>query len=109
MTQNNTIKLDSWIRSEFKEINTELEQLYFELDDPDQISHVGNTLKEKLVKQGGSLISALLKEGNADEGFDQGFNLLGNVGFFMAACRRHEIDQTSSPELEGYLSVSSAL
>ena len=35
------------------------------------------------------MIDVLLVEGNTDEGFDSGFELLGNVGFYMAACRRH--------------------
>jgi hypothetical protein len=109
MPQKNTENLDRWIRSEFKEINTELEQVYFELDNPEQISSVGHSLKDTLVRQGGSLISTLLKEGNTDQGFDSGFDLLGNVGFFMAACRRHEIDKENSPNLENYLSAASAL
>jgi hypothetical protein len=33
----------------------------------------------------------LLAEGNTDEGFESAFDVLGNVGMFMAACRRHEI------------------
>jgi hypothetical protein len=42
-----------------------------------------------LLRRGNEQIEVLLKEGNTDDGFDQGFDLLGNVGFFMAACRRH--------------------
>jgi len=46
----------------------------------------------------------LLAEGNTDEGFDQAFDLLGNVGLYMAACRRHDITEpsreTTSPLLE---------
>ncbi|MGS0730221.1 monodechloroaminopyrrolnitrin synthase PrnB family protein, partial [Shewanella sp. 0m-11] len=34
-------------------------------------------------------------EGNTDEGFDHAFDLLGNVGLYMAACRRHEITEPS--------------
>lgn len=109
MTQSNTSKLDHWVRHEFREINTELEELYFELDDPDQVTMVGDDLKEQLIRQGDGFISALLKEGNTDEGFEQGFNLLGNVGFFMAACRRHEIAQSPSSKLRPYLFASSAL
>ncbi|KZY44930.1 tryptophan 2,3-dioxygenase, partial [Pseudoalteromonas shioyasakiensis] len=41
---------------------------------------------------------------NTDEGFDNAFDLLGNVGLYMAACRRHEITEpsreTSSPLVE---------
>jgi hypothetical protein len=46
----------------------------------------------------------LLAEGNTDQGFDRAFDLLGNVGLFMAACRRHEITEpsreTTSPLVE---------
>lgn len=32
---------------------------------------------------------------NTDEGFEAAFDLLGNVGMYMAACRRHEITEPS--------------
>lgn len=51
----------------------------------------------------------MLKEGNTDEGFDSGFDLLGNVGFFVAACRRHEIDTTKLTHFESHLLEASAL
>ncbi len=34
-------------------------------------------------------------EGNTDEGFEAAYDLLGNVGLYMAACRRHEITEPS--------------
>jgi len=95
---------DHWIRNSFVEMNTELEALYFELEDRSAVESVGETIKSELVAQGRDFIIELLEEGNTDEGFDQAFDLLGNVGLYMAACRRHDITEPSreksSPLLE---------
>lgn len=56
---------------------------------------IGDNIKAQLAAEGNELITLLLDEGNTDEGFDNGFELLGNVGFFMAACRRHELAELS--------------
>jgi hypothetical protein len=87
--------MDDWIRNNFKHLNTELELLYLQHGDPHQVQNTGQSLKEQLLNEGNVLIHALLKEGNTDEGFDSGFDLLGNVGLFMAACRRHELTEPS--------------
>jgi hypothetical protein len=87
--------MDDWIRNDFKHLNTELELLYRQQGDPHQVQNIGQSLKEQLLNEGNVLIHALLKEGNTDEGFDSGFDLLGNVGLFMAACRRHELTEPS--------------
>ena len=71
--------MDHWIRTDFKQMNSELESLYFEF--PDGVSPAESNIKHDLVEQGRELIFALLKEGNTDEGFDSGFELLGDVGF----------------------------
>lgn len=92
---NNTLRFDEWIRHEFVAINTELEELYFALDDREEIEGVGDELKQRLVDEGKSYIVTLLKEGNTDEGFEANFNLMGNVGLYMAACRRHLITEPS--------------
>lgn len=91
----NSNKFDLWIRTRFVEINTELEQLYWQQADKGNVEGVGEHLKQALEAEGTELISALVKEGNTDEGFDAAFDLLGNVGLFMAACRRHEITEPS--------------
>lgn len=87
----NTETFDRWIRNDFKEMNTALEELYFAQDDRNSVAGVGDDVKTQLIEEGRTYISALLEEGNTDEGFDSGFDLLGNVGFYMAACRRHEL------------------
>ena len=98
--------MDHWIRTDFKQMNSELESLYFEF--PDGVSPAESNIKHDLVEQGRELIFALLKEGNTDEGFDSGFELLGDVGFYMAACRRHDITEPSR-ETRSPLQEASAL
>jgi len=87
---------DHWIRTRFVDINTELEHRYFAQQRREEVSHVGDDLKTSLLEECGEFIRLLLGEGNTDEGFDSGFDLLGNVGFVLAACRRHEIDEHHS-------------
>ena len=81
--------LDHWIRSDFRAMNTTLEELYSAAAYPESVEGIGDSIKQQLVTEGQALIVDLLAEGNTDEGFDSGFDLLGNVGFYMAACRRH--------------------
>ena len=104
MTQN-TKAFDHWIRTDFVAINTQLETLYFEHhSDRAQVEGIGDDLKQQLLNDGRTLLASLLAEGNTDEGFDAGFDLLGNIGFYMAACRRHELTEpsreTKSPLVE---------
>ncbi|MEP1447032.1 MAG: monodechloroaminopyrrolnitrin synthase PrnB family protein [Paraglaciecola sp.] len=90
-----TLAFDSWIRSEFVQLNDELEALYFQQQDKSNVAGVGDDIKQALERQGRDLIVELLAEGNTDQGFDNAFDLLGNVGLYMAACRRHEITEPS--------------
>ncbi|MEE4202428.1 MAG: monodechloroaminopyrrolnitrin synthase PrnB family protein [Halieaceae bacterium] len=92
MSTANALRLDSWIRGEFRELNTELENAYFQREDRADVTQIGDEAKLEILARGGELVAALLAEGNTDEGFEAGFSLLGDVGLFMAACRRHEID-----------------
>jgi hypothetical protein len=47
-----------------------------------------------------------LAEGNTEEGFDAGYGLLGNVGFYMAACRRHELTEPSREDRSPLIAAS---
>lgn len=109
MTTPNAENLDAWIRQDFREINTHLEELYFAQDNPFDVDGQGCELKKELLTKGGEHIFKLLNEGNTDEGFDNGFELLGNVGFFMAACRRHQIDQVNINNQDKIMRNTSAL
>ncbi|MGO1050885.1 monodechloroaminopyrrolnitrin synthase PrnB family protein [Crossiella sp. CA198] len=77
-------RLDHWIRTRFADLNTELEQRYFAahteilLGDPDI-----DRLKHTIVTQGATLIAELDPVTSYD--------LLGLVGFYLGACRRHEV------------------
>jgi hypothetical protein len=99
-----TETFDRWIRNDFVQLNSALEELYFASENPEDVEGTGEEIKKQLVEEGKTHIVELLKEGNTDEGFDAGFDLLGNVGFYMAACRRHEITEpsreTKSPLVE---------
>jgi hypothetical protein len=99
---------DQWIRSSFVEMNTELEGLYFAQEDRSETGKVGDLIKQALVEEGRTYIVDLLAEGNTDEGFDQAFDLLGNVGLYMAACRRHDLTEPSR-EIRSPLVEASAL
>ncbi len=104
----NTRKFDAWIREDFVALNTELEELYFSSDTPEEVNGVGEELKSQLREMGRRYIVELVNEGNTDEGFEAGFDLLGNVGLYMAACRRHEITEPSR-ESKSPLEEASAL
>jgi Monodechloroaminopyrrolnitrin synthase PrnB len=98
MTTPNTEAFDHWIRTEFKALNTQLEELYFAQDDRNNVLGVGDDLKQELLEGGRGYIARLLREGNTDQGFDAGFDLLGNVGLYMAACRRHELTNPATEQ-----------
>ena len=104
----NTSAFDQWIRGEFVEFNTELEEIYFAQDDKAAVESVGDKIKSSLVDTGRKYVVSLLAEGNTDEGFDEGFDLLGNVGLYMAACRRHDVTEPSR-ETTSPLAEASAL
>ena len=101
---NNTQAFDEWLRTRFVEINSQLEAIYWQQEDKANVEFVGEQFKHQLEAEGNAHIRKLLAEGNTDEGFDRAFDLLGNVGLFMAACRRHEITEpsreTTSPLVE---------
>ncbi len=99
---------DHWIRGTLAELNTELEQRYYASETPEQIAGIGEAIKQQLVEEGRAHIVGLLREGNTDEGFDAGYDLLGNVGLYMASCRRHDITEPSR-EIKSPLVEASAL
>ena len=102
----NTAAFDHWIRNDFKQMNTALEELYFVQEDRNNVADVGDNVKSQLLEEGRDYIATLLKEGNTDQGFDSGFDLLGNVGFYMAACRRHELTNPAGEQKSPLLEAS---
>ena len=87
----NVEAFDEWIRTAFVELNTELEELYFAQEDRANVEGVGDDLKQRILEEGRVHVRALAEEGNTDEGFDQAFDVLGDLGLYMASLRRHEL------------------
>ncbi len=114
---------DRWIRTDFVALNTRLEEAYFAAG-----THIlrGVTeleeLKEKLAREGAERVRRIAVAGavaGADAGAEGGgravpgdpharYELLGSVGLYLGACRRHEIDgpQSSAWPLASSLAAS---
>src|SRR5450631_4717112 len=88
---NNAESFDRWIRTSFVEMNTALENRYFSQEDRAQVIGVGDDIKAQLRDAGHAYIVGLLKEGNTGDGFDSAFGVLGSVGLYLGAMRRHEL------------------
>jgi len=91
----NVVAFDRWIRTSFVAMNDELEEIYFGGTNRSVVCKAGANVREQLLNDGRNFIIPLLREGNTDEGFEAAFDLLGNVGMYMAACRRHEMTEPS--------------
>ena len=103
---NNALRFDEWIRSEFIDINTALEELYFAQEDRAAIAPAGEELRTALLHKGREYVAALNDEGNTDEGFEHAFDLLGNVGLYMGACRRHDLTEPSREQVSPLIEAS---
>jgi Domain of unknown function (DUF1864) len=104
---NNADTFDRWIRSSFVELNTELENLYFSQEDRAQVVGCGESLKATLRDEGHVHVVALLAEGNTGDGFDSAFGVLGNVGMYLGALRRHELTNPMREERSPFVEASS--
>ena len=98
---------DRWIRTAFVELNTELENLYFRQQDRAQVIGCGDALKAALRDEGHVFVAALLSEGNTGDGFDSAFGVLGNVGMYLGALRRHELTNPAREERSPFREASS--
>jgi hypothetical protein len=94
----NVGRFDAWIRSRFVDLNSELEDLYFAQADRANVEGVGDTMKTAILEEGRVFVSALREEGNTDEGFDRAFDVLGDLGLWLAALRRHELTNPAREE-----------
>jgi hypothetical protein len=100
-------RFDDWIRTGFVEMNTALEELYFAQADRANVEGVGDSIKAALRDEGHERISALLREGNTGEGFQSAFGVLGNVGLYLGAMRRHELTNPDREEKSPFPEASS--
>jgi hypothetical protein len=98
---------DRWVRSSFVELNTQLENLYFSQEDRAQVEGCGESLKATLRDEGHVHVVALLAEGNTGDGFDSAFGVLGNVGMYLGALRRHELTNPMREERSPFVEASS--
>src|SRR6185312_5052445 len=98
---------DRWIRSSFVAMNTELEDLYFAQRDRARVIGVGDGLKAQLRDEGRAHIVGLLQEGNTGDGFASAFGVLGNVGLYLGAMRRHELTNPAREERSPFPEASS--
>jgi len=98
---------ESWIRTSFVEINTELENLYFAREQRADVRGCGDAVKSTLRDEGHTHVVALLAEGNTGAGFDSAFGVLGNVGMYMGALRRHELTNPAREERSPFPEASS--
>ncbi len=103
----NAEAFDHWIRTSFVEMNTALENLYFSSDNRAQVVGVGDSIKNQLRDEGHVHVVALLGEGNTGEGFDSGFGVLGSVGMYLGALRRHELTNPAREERSPFPEASS--
>jgi hypothetical protein len=86
-------RFDRWLRGRFTELNTELEEAYFAAG---SVLVEGDPYleprKRALLDEGSAAISGVLAEPlpATDEAR---YQLLGAVGYYMGACRRHELPE----------------
>ena len=100
-------RFDGWIRGAFVALNSELEDLYFAQDDRGNVEGVGDALKAQLRDEGHEHVVALWREGNTGDGFESAFGVLGNVGLYLAALRRHELTNPAREERSPFREASS--
>jgi hypothetical protein len=96
--------LDRWLRSEFVDINTRLERAYAAADVDGAIDGAARALQRALRRDGTTRIGRIAAHGELPTTSRERYALLGRVGYFLAACRRHEIDDEPTAAAAGDLS-----
>jgi hypothetical protein len=88
---NHIDRLDEWLRGDFVQINTALEEAYFaeRIDVIDGRPEL-DALKSQLLRQGGPLMEQLAAMPALPQDTHASYRLLGLVGHYLAACQRHE-------------------
>jgi hypothetical protein len=104
---NNAEAFEHWIRTAFVQMNTELEELYFAQENRSRVIGIGDAIKNALRDEGHTHVIALRAEGNTGEGFDSAFGVLGNVGMYLGALRRHELTNPAREERSPFPEASS--
>lgn len=86
---------DRWLRTDFRALNTQLEEAYYAarreiLGDRPELEQ----LRKSLLLDGGALTKGIDDDGTLPPDPQQRYELLGMVGYYLGACRRHEIDRS---------------
>lgn len=102
----NASRFDQWIRTRFVDLNTALEEIYFAQADRAAVEAAGGAEKRALAEEGRVHVEALRREGNTDEGFDVAFDVLGDLGLWLAALRRHELTNPAREEKSPFQEAS---
>ena len=98
---------DHWIRTSFVQMNTALENLYFAQANRAEVIGCGDPIKADLRDEGHAHVVALLAEGNTGDGFESAFGVLGSVGMYLGALRRHELTNPMREEKSPFPEASS--
>jgi hypothetical protein len=90
-------RLDAWLRTDFIRINTALEEIYF----PERVDVMCgradvDALKTELLRGGAPLMEALARMPALPADPRASYRLLGLIGHYLAACRRHEAPLSNS-------------
>jgi hypothetical protein len=104
---NHVEAFENWIRTSFVQMNTELENLYFAASDRSRVEGIGDAIKARLRDEGHGYVVELLAEGNTGDGFDIAFGVLGNVGMYLGALRRHELTNPAREDRSPFREASS--
>ncbi len=84
-----TRELETWLRQDFVELNTELEEAYFAARSDVLVRPDLEDAKQRIARVGGELIARV------DDTSDR-YRLLGAVGLYLAACGRHGVEPPHS-------------
>ena len=97
--QDPEVRFDEWLRTDFIAINTALEEAYFEEREDVILGRPSlEALKTELARSGGERLEAVARMAWLPQRATEGYRLLGLVGHYLAACRRHEANLSALPD-----------
>ncbi|GIF69456.1 tryptophan 2,3-dioxygenase KynA [Asanoa ishikariensis] len=85
-------QFDRWLRHEFLDLNTELEEAYFAAHREILYGPDLEVIKQAIALNGAKLVAQIVEAGTTPVDARERYQLLGAVGLYLGACRRHEVD-----------------